>query len=135
MMFRLLLILTLTAAIVGIGAADALAQHDGQWPSLSLQANWRGPGFYLSWIKILACWLVFLFWVRTTDWISQRRPGAQAELPAVEPDLFGMFSGGLRAGVADSLLLVRLPVAGDRLRRAAVDLRARAQPKVSRTSG
>lgn len=71
MMFRMLLILTLTAAIVGIGAADALAQQDGQWPSMVLKANWRGPGFYLSWIKIISCWLVFVFWVRSTDWISQ----------------------------------------------------------------
>ncbi len=30
----------------------------------------RGPGCYLSWLKILSAWLVFLAWVKTTDWLS-----------------------------------------------------------------
>jgi len=30
-----------------------------------------GPGFYLNWAKILGCWLLFLIWVRTVDWISR----------------------------------------------------------------
>ena len=35
-----------------------------------MEAGWSGPGFYLHWAKILTCWLVFLFWVWTTDWLS-----------------------------------------------------------------
>ncbi len=37
---------------------------------MELGKDYRGPGFYLNWIKILACWLVFLCWVYTTDWLS-----------------------------------------------------------------
>ena len=31
----------------------------------------RGPGFYLNIFRILLCWLVFLAWVHTADWINQ----------------------------------------------------------------
>jgi type II secretory ATPase GspE/PulE/Tfp pilus assembly ATPase PilB-like protein len=55
------------AFLVLLGAGPALAQQT--WPTMPLEASgWRGPGFYLSWMKIAACWLVFLAWVRTTDW-------------------------------------------------------------------
>ena len=31
----------------------------------------RGPGGYLSPVKIILCWLLFLLWVKTTDFVSQ----------------------------------------------------------------
>jgi general secretion pathway protein E len=31
----------------------------------------RGPGFYLSWVKILLSWSIFLAWVYTSDWVNQ----------------------------------------------------------------
>ena len=70
MIFRLLLILTVLTAVLTLPAGEVFAQ--AQWESMTLpKVGWRGPGFYLSWIKILACWLVFLCWVRSADWVSQ----------------------------------------------------------------
>ena len=71
MRFRFLLILAVTTAIFVLGAGELLAQQDGEWPSLPLKRDFRGPGSYLSWIKIIACWLVFLVWVRSTDWANE----------------------------------------------------------------
>src|SRR5262249_6023373 len=31
----------------------------------------RGPGFYLSLLKFAGVWLLFVAWVKTTDWVSQ----------------------------------------------------------------
>ncbi|MHB1036616.1 MAG: GspE/PulE family protein [Pirellulales bacterium] len=41
------------------------------WPDYTLKEPLRGPGYYLNVWKILGAWLVFLCWVRTTDWVSQ----------------------------------------------------------------
>lgn len=30
----------------------------------------RGPGFYLSWWKMLLCVPIFLFWVKAADWVN-----------------------------------------------------------------
>jgi type II secretory ATPase GspE/PulE/Tfp pilus assembly ATPase PilB-like protein len=56
-------------AALAAGASVALAA-EGAWPTLTLNKDFRGPGFYLSVLKILACWIVFLCWVKTTDWVS-----------------------------------------------------------------
>src|SRR5262249_40751382 len=50
-------------------AADAPAGGISPWPVTGPFA--RGSGFYLSWWKLLSMWLIFLCWVRTTDWVSQ----------------------------------------------------------------
>ena len=49
-------------------AAPAIAPDD--WANTPLGKDFRGPGFYLSWLKIIAAWLLFLLWVYTTDWVS-----------------------------------------------------------------
>ena len=70
MIFRLPMILTVLTAVLTLPVGELFAQT--QWESMTLpKVGWRGPGFYLSWVKILSCWLVFLCWVRSTDWISQ----------------------------------------------------------------
>jgi type II secretory ATPase GspE/PulE/Tfp pilus assembly ATPase PilB-like protein len=77
-------------ACVGLAAAPAWAQQ--AWPNMPLEpTGWRGPGFYLSWVKLAACWLVFLAWVRTTDWAST--DAYQHKLPYVRWNaiLFGSF--------------------------------------------
>lgn len=56
-------------------AASAWAQSS--WPEVSLSPNRRphlmvrGPGGYLHWPKLLGLWLMFLLWVKTTDWVNQ----------------------------------------------------------------
>jgi type II secretory ATPase GspE/PulE/Tfp pilus assembly ATPase PilB-like protein len=58
------------AAVSAAGASIALAA-DATWPNLTVDPKtFRGPGFYLSLLKMSAAWLVFLAWVKTTDWIS-----------------------------------------------------------------
>lgn len=49
----------------------ALAQTQ-RWPDAPVDISTfpRGPGFYLSWIKLGAMWLVFALWVLTSDWVN-----------------------------------------------------------------
>jgi len=68
-MFRLLLVLAVMIAVGTLGAGELLAQEAAA-DTGSVASSWRGSGFYLSWVKILASWLVFLAWVGTTDWLS-----------------------------------------------------------------
>ena len=56
--------------LVLLGVSRALAQNATAPLANPLSSTDRGPGFYLSWPKIAALWLVFLAWVFTTDWVS-----------------------------------------------------------------
>jgi type II secretory ATPase GspE/PulE/Tfp pilus assembly ATPase PilB-like protein len=70
-MLRVLLVCTL-AAVAWAVDAQAVWAADGStnlWPSTGTFT--RDTGFYVSPWKVLAYWLVFLLWVRTTDWVSQ----------------------------------------------------------------
>jgi len=68
-MVRLLLVLVLAAVILTVGAGELLA---ADWPPMELaKKGWRGDGFYLSWIRILAAWVLFAFWVRSADWVNR----------------------------------------------------------------
>ena len=42
----------------------------GLQPGAEPDTDFRGPGFYLNWVKILASFLLFFCWVKTTDWAS-----------------------------------------------------------------
>jgi type II secretory ATPase GspE/PulE/Tfp pilus assembly ATPase PilB-like protein len=68
---RVVALCALVAVLLGLGAAQAWA---ADWPPYDpdpvAKANFRGSGFYLNWIKILGCWLIFLLWVKTSDWAS-----------------------------------------------------------------
>ena len=54
------------------------ATSSGGWPQIDLNpggaggkhAMKRGPGYYLSVTKILACWILFAIWVATMDWLN-----------------------------------------------------------------
>jgi type II secretory ATPase GspE/PulE/Tfp pilus assembly ATPase PilB-like protein len=59
------------AALVLLADAQAAwADSPGNWPNMG-GSFYRGAGGYLSLPKILVCWLVFLLWVKTTDFVSQ----------------------------------------------------------------
>ena len=49
------------------------ARRDGAWPIYPPdgQQSTRGPGGYLSWSKLLALWVLYLIWVKTTDLINK----------------------------------------------------------------
>lgn len=56
-----------------------------EWPYYPVdQLPGRGPGDYLAWPKLLACGLLFLFWVRTSDWVNRDNfeLGESIDMPA-----------------------------------------------------
>jgi type II secretory ATPase GspE/PulE/Tfp pilus assembly ATPase PilB-like protein len=61
----------LPAALLLLSDAQIVwADSAAAWPSPDAPFS-RGPGGYLSPVKIILCWLLFLLWVRTTDFFSQ----------------------------------------------------------------
>lgn len=68
-MRRLILVLLAAAAVWACAAEPAAAQTTSTFPDVP--ALVRGPGNYLSWLKIAVAWLLFLCWVSTTDWINR----------------------------------------------------------------
>lgn len=87
-MRRSLLIAALVLMIWAVGAQQLLAQDE-----FPLEKGWSGPGFYLSWVKVFACWLVFLIWVATTDWISRDCQAFKLDHLRWNPIVFGTFMG------------------------------------------
>ncbi|NLX95748.1 MAG: Flp pilus assembly complex ATPase component TadA [Rhodopirellula sp.] len=59
----------------------------------TLPDGWSGPGFYLSWPKMLGCWLLFLLWVHTTDWVSTDAQEYKLNWQRWNPIVFGVFFG------------------------------------------
>lgn len=88
--FRIVLLIAVAAMVLLFGAGPLLAA-DGQWPAVSLGQDFHGPGFYLSWIKCLACWLLFLAWVHTTDWVSTDCQDLKLNYLQWNPIVFGVF--------------------------------------------
>lgn len=76
--------------VLAVGAGTLMAA-DGQWPDIPLNKDFRGPGYYLSWIKILTCWLLFLLWVATTDWVSTDCQALKLNYLRWNPIVFGSF--------------------------------------------
>lgn len=71
-------------------AADVFAL--GAPPASSaLEAGWSGPGFYLHWAKILPCWLLYLLWVHTTDWVSTDSQNMKLDYHRWNPIVFFSF--------------------------------------------
>ena len=66
--------LLLLVAVIGLALAPSLATAAtarwDDWYSGGVEQMPRGPGWYLSWIKIVVSWLWFLIWVATSDWVN-----------------------------------------------------------------
>jgi type II secretory ATPase GspE/PulE/Tfp pilus assembly ATPase PilB-like protein len=91
---RLALIVAAVALVFSLAAGDARA--DAQWPAFNpapTGPGFRGPGNYLSWIKIALAWLLFLFWVGTTDWVSTDAQDLKLDYQRWNPVVFGTFFG------------------------------------------
>jgi type II secretory ATPase GspE/PulE/Tfp pilus assembly ATPase PilB-like protein len=72
MKFRRALLVFSVAVFVALAATQLFAQE--RWPAYPLDdvgADWRGPGGYLSWLKLASYWVVFLSWVATSDWANR----------------------------------------------------------------
>jgi len=72
----------------GEGETEEAAPAEG---SGAQGTGWSGPGFYLSWVKIVACWLVFLVWVATTDWVSRDCQATKLDHLRWNPVVVGTF--------------------------------------------
>lgn len=115
MLRRFLLILVVAVAMsvctAGIGVASDFApvfigqgEHDID----------RGPGGYLSWVKILLLTIGFLVWIRVTDWInrdSQKIGNDIGQLPEIwNPISMFAYLLGFWAAVSIPVFLVGFPV-------------------------
>jgi len=99
----LLPLLVAAIAVVLLGAGGAAAADAGRWPAMEITRDFRGPGFYLSLWKILACWFIFLAWVYSTDWVSRdSQEMLGREYLRWNPIVFGTF-------IAAMLLLWLIP--------------------------
>jgi len=91
-LLRVAVIVAVGVLMVTVGAGQLSAE---EWPAFTPAptppAAFRGPGFYLSWIKILACWCVFLAWVKTTDWVSIDCQDLKLDYLRWNPIVFGTF--------------------------------------------
>ncbi|MGD9720749.1 MAG: GspE/PulE family protein [Pirellulales bacterium] len=88
-MLRWLLVVAGAAAVLAVDVPVAWAAEEGStWPDLQFT---RGPGAYLSPWKIVACWLVFLLWVRSTDWINQDAQTHSLKYGTWNPIAYGSF--------------------------------------------
>ncbi len=104
-MARFSIILMMAVAVAAFGACELLAQDNApaqgdaqvdapaEAPAPVLGKNWRGQGHYLSWIKVLACWIAFLMWVYTTDWVSRDCLEVRLNYLRWNPVVFGVFLG------------------------------------------
>ena len=94
-MFRLLLVTAVVAAALILGADRSSAQEGSTWlefkPAPAPGTDFRGPGNYLNWIKIIACWLVFMMWVRCADWVSRDGQDLRLNYFRWNPIVFGIF--------------------------------------------
>jgi type II secretory ATPase GspE/PulE/Tfp pilus assembly ATPase PilB-like protein len=88
-MKRLMLALLLGVVVLSLGGC-ASSLEDQRWPDFDFQ---RGPGGYLSWLKVAICWLLFLLWVRTTDWVSTDSQELKLEWRRWNPIVCGTFLG------------------------------------------
>jgi type II secretory ATPase GspE/PulE/Tfp pilus assembly ATPase PilB-like protein len=91
-LLRVAAIVALAALVVTIGAGQLSADEWGPFtPPPAPRAPFRGPGFCLNWIKILACWSVFLLWVKSCDWISTDAQELKLDYLRWNPIVVGTF--------------------------------------------
>jgi len=103
-MTRLLFILLILVAACGtsqvaVAQGGETAAAESNWPEYPTDPSNphqfdRGPGGYFSLFKLLLIWLVFVAWVRTTDWIN--RDCRQVGMPQLiwNPVMVGSFLFG-----------------------------------------
>ncbi|MDY0170653.1 MAG: ATPase, T2SS/T4P/T4SS family [Thermoguttaceae bacterium] len=85
------------ALLVSMAANQALAAN---WPAYrpdpGAPNSFRGPGHYLSAVRVLLPWFVFLLWVWTTDWVSRDVQEVKLKWNYLRwnPIVFGSFMAG-----------------------------------------
>ena len=91
-MIRRSLIFLIVLLVVGFGNVGVSWAQEGGWPASPLPDGWSSnTGFYLNWIEILVCWLIFLAWVGTTDWLSRDALLIDMDYQRWNPIVVGVF--------------------------------------------
>jgi len=94
-MVRLPIVLLTVLLLVVVGAVELRASPDDTTtPATATAVSHdidRGAGGYLSWVKILLSWLVFLAWVGGTDWVSRDAQAMKLDFVRWNPIVFGTF--------------------------------------------
>jgi type II secretory ATPase GspE/PulE/Tfp pilus assembly ATPase PilB-like protein len=91
-MIRRLLVFLIVVLVFGFGGVGQSWAQEGGWPAAPLQNGWSATtGFYLNWIKLLVCWLVFVAWVGTTDWVSRDAVQIDMDYRRWNPVVVGVF--------------------------------------------
>jgi len=107
----LIFVVTFVTIVVGVCPLEALAQDA---PAPSLPDIQRGPGGYLSLVKIGLIALVFLIWVRLADMINRDAIKLLRRLdmdPAIwNPIMVGSFLIGLICALSVPMFLVGYPI-------------------------
>jgi len=112
-MRHFLLVLLVSVAMMTIWAAGAqplFAQEDAGGGQFPIEDGWSGPGGYLSLFKVFACWLVFLAWVATTDWVNRDLQAHNLDYLRWNPIVFGTFMGAFVLAWIIPLFLVNFPL-------------------------
>jgi len=94
-MVRILKCLMFVMLVLSVGGFFCRYCQADDWskfqPDPAPGTDFRGPGGYLSWLKILACWAVFLLWVKTSDWVSTDCQDMKLDFLRWNPIIFGTF--------------------------------------------
>jgi len=109
-MIRRLLVILVVTLVFGAWGAGALWAADAAGGTPGLAPGWSGPGFYLNWMKVLGPWLIFLFWVGTTDWISRDAVELKLDYLRWNPAVVGSFLAAFVALWLIPIFWVGLPL-------------------------
>jgi type II secretory ATPase GspE/PulE/Tfp pilus assembly ATPase PilB-like protein len=90
---RLLFILLLGVFVLAVGAEAARAADISQEAGYLWNGTWRGPGFYLSWMKLATMWLVFVIWAGVADWVNRDLEENSLNWQMWNPIVVGSFMG------------------------------------------
>lgn len=96
---------------------DAVVASAQEWPEYtSPDGNPfdRGPGFYISWWKLLCCIPFFFFWVKAADWVNadiqRNRETTKMELDSWNPAVVFSFLGGFIALLCLPIFWIGFPI-------------------------
>lgn len=112
--FQLFSIVAVTSLLVAFDAGFASAQ---EWPEYTSPAGNpfdRGPGFYISWWKLLCCIPFFFFWVKAADWVNadiqRNRETTKMELDSWNPAMVFSFLGGFISLLCLPIFWIGFPI-------------------------
>ena len=93
---RVISILLLSAFLVTATGGNLLADGVSAGAKYSWDpTHWQHGGFYLSWMKIAAVWLLFVAWVGTVDWVNRDLEDTGLKWQLWNPLIVGSFMAAM----------------------------------------